>query len=489
VSATVTVNGIPTVLDITSEPTYTLGEHGGFKDATITANYDAALRDTMRLAPVNINNRYLGHVREAGDTIGVQGWQTRLDDVRRGRIYVTRSLEGWEESRASARDKSIDVNVTDESTMVWTFDEGRAYTTGKFNGRRYYLPESQALTLQFSHNAFGSQFTIEIRSGASSAVTHSYNNEAAGTKTISLAAGPIIDISIKVASNFNATAGSVITLSAISLTHANGATLPAVIGDICDMAGTLVPLREIEAISHTFDELTFSPGTSLLEMLGTVLGHGDWYTRFEPRVHGGVVTPCLVFGSRPTVPTLTLLEGDSAGAKITCDIAPLTCDTQASIVRCLYTNVYGVDTYVDVTDTDPTHYLVANGISKTVAIDTGQTTSTAAAAIGTRWLVDGGRDQYSGTVTVEGAPGGIPAADIMPGQLVRLDTFEYGTIVSRITEAVYTGEYIAVLTLDSAPNMSDRIAQWGERLVIPGRVKTKKATTAKYHAPHKKKKK
>ena len=58
-------------LDTLTEPTYIIAEQGGFKDATIAANFTDG--SNLRLAAVNIDDRYLGDVRSAiGQQISVQ---------------------------------------------------------------------------------------------------------------------------------------------------------------------------------------------------------------------------------------------------------------------------------------------------------------------------------------------------------------------------------------------------------------------------------
>jgi hypothetical protein len=288
---------------------------------------------------------------------------------------------------------------------------------------------------------------------------------ASGSVSYTTSATIAIRILARSATALTPSGDATLTISNMRVTHTAGATFAAVMGDICDLGGALVPLREIDpSITHTFDELTFPAATSILSMLSTVLAHGDWYARFEPRISGGVTVPCLCIGARPTVPLYTLTED---GTSVIADLDPLSCDPLASVVRCFYTNSYGVRLFIDVADTDDSHYLVANGITKMVAIETGQTTSAAASAIGTRYLVDAGRDQYRGTLTLTGSPGGMDACDYLPGELVTLSTDTHGTVVVRITEGTYTGRRLATLTLDSSPDLAARLANLSERITSP----------------------
>ena len=450
----------PLTLATLSEPSYTLSEQGGFKDATISATLaDPA---NLRLATCNIDNRHIGHVRSAiGQTLSVQGWQTRLDDIKHGRVYITHALDAWEDATINVT-RTIDCGATEAETLVWTWQEGTFYKANAYTGKVFRMPETQTVTVSFSWAWAGPIAAYEIYVYGSGGIITTLT---AASGTVSLSVPNTTYIAIHARSTTARTMVTDATLTIVNLTvkHANGAGFAAVINDICDLAGALVPLRDIDpSITHTFDEIVFPASTSILGMLAEVLQHGDWRAYFEPRLDAGEMKPCLVVAPRPTVPAYRLTEGTGIGSEVVADIDPLTCDPLASVLRCMYTTSWGVESYVDVPDTDDTHYLVSKGITKVLAIDTGQTTEAAAIAIGRRWLVDGGRDQYSGTLVLEGAPNGRMAADYLPGELITLVTTDQGTITTRITEGTYTGRALAQLTLDNAPDFASRIERWGE---------------------------
>ena len=451
----------PLSLATLSEPSYTLSEQGGFKDATIIA--PLADHANMRLATCNIDNRHIGHVRSAiGQTLSVQGWQTRLDDIKHGRVYITHALDAWEDKAEASATRTIDCGATEAETLVWTWQEGTAYKANAYTGKVFRIPETQTVTVSFSWAWVGPIANYEVIVYGSGGVITTLT-AASGSASLTVPSTSYVAIHARSTTARTMVTDATLTIVNLTVKHANGAGFAAVINDICDLAGALVPLRDIDAsITHTFDEIVFPASTSILGMLAEVLQHGDWRAYFEPRLDAGVMKPCLVVAPRPTVPAYQLTEGSGIGSEVVADIDPLTCDPLASVLRCMYVTSWGVECYVDVADTDTSHYLVDKGVTKVVAIDTGQTTEAAAIAIGRRWLVDGGRDQYSGTLVLEGAPNGRMAADYLPGELITLVTTDHGTITTRITEGTYTGRALATLTLDNAPDFAARIERWGE---------------------------
>lgn len=484
----------PISLRTLSEPSYTLAEQGGFKDATI----EATLADhaNMRLATCNIDNRHIGHVRSAiGQQVSVQGWQTRLDDIKHGRVYITHALDAWEDKSEAAATRSIDCASTEAETLVWTWQEGTLYKAYAYTGKVFRLPQTQTVTVSFDFAWAGPIAAYEIYVYGSGGVIDILT-ASSGSVSLSVPNTTYIAIHARSTTARTMVADATLTIANLTVRHASGAGFVTVINDICDLAGALVPLRDSDAsITHTFDELVFPASTSLLAMLSEVLQHGDWRAYFEPRIDAGVMKPCLVVAKRATVPAYQLTEGSGIGSEVEADIDALTCDPLANVLRCMYTTSWGAESYVDVADTDTSHYLVGSGVVKMVAIDTGQTTAAAATAIGTRWLVDGGRDQYSGTLVIEGAPNGRYAADYLPGELITLVTRDHGTITTRITEGTYTGRSLAQLTLDNAPDFAARIERWGEshwkrtakpkahlqdgRAITAARLRVKKAADAK----------
>lgn len=446
----------PSVVKTIVEPTYSLSEQGGFRDAEIIAS----VKDlpNLRLADVDINGAYLGDVRSiVGQTITVQGKQTPLDSIFHGRVYTTSTWENWENDRNPLISASVDVSATTNGTLVFTWAQGTYFKAGAFNAYALNLPESQAITYSFDYAWAGTVTAPHVRTWDSGGNTD--HTAASGTVTGTTSATTFFSISAYNANAMTPAADVTLTISNMRITHTAGATVQAVIGDICDMAGlTLVPMREIDTtVSHTFDELVFPANTSLLAMLGTITAHGDWYLRFEPRLSNGQMVSCLCFGPRSTVPEYTIKED---GQSVVVQFDSFSVDPLASVARCLYRNSYGLELFVDVQDTDTSHYLVDKGITKMVTLDTGQSTSAAAAAIGTRYLADAGRDQYKATVTISGSPNGRKACRHTPGPLVTLDTWMFGSIVVRITDGQYQGETNARITVDSTPDLAARLALW-----------------------------
>ena len=467
---TVTPNGMgPVELDLIGEPEYELAEQGGFRDATFTAEVPDRLVDRMRLATVRIDGhepRYYGCVESVdGNTVTCRGWQSRLDHVLKGRLYGAASADQWVPTRISSATPSIGIQTQESPNLVqFTWTKGIAYAANAYNGVVFYLPESQSVSVVLSWAAGEANTNVQILSYNGSAWTLDYDGAGTtGSTTTTTTAG--IRVLVRADNNLAYTpAADSRCVVAVRLEHTSGDGVTAVVGDILTGAGTtLVPARSVATLSHDFENLVFPASSSVNDKLAAVLAHGDWYGRFELRSNGSTYVPTYVFAARPTTAAYHIKEGSGPGWEVTADMDPVPSEPLARTVRALYTTTAGEPRYVDVTDTNTTHYLVAQNITKTVSLDTGQETSTGATAVANRYLVDAGRDQYSGTVTIDGAPEGRIAADYKPGELLTIWTRQLGTITARITSAVYTGEHHAVLRLDSAPDLQGIVARMGVR--------------------------
>ena len=141
------------------------------------------------------------------------------------------------------------------------------------------------------------------------------------------------------------------------------------------------------------------------------------------------------------------------------DIDESSIDDLVSAVRVTYYDSLGRTQYLDVTDTDTDHPLVALGITRYGQVSA-QTSSTAtASAIGTVYLQENGRTQAQGSVTTRyvmtanGAEVYLPS--IRPGRMCRLLGLPDGykdCIVKRVT---CTGDEVATIELDNSPYRLD----------------------------------
>ena len=141
------------------------------------------------------------------------------------------------------------------------------------------------------------------------------------------------------------------------------------------------------------------------------------------------------------------------------DIDESSIDDLVSAVRVTYQDTIGRTQYLDVTDTDTDHPLVALGITRYGQVSA-QTASTAtASAIGTVYLQEHARTQAQGSVTTRyvmtanGAEVYLPS--IRPGRMCRLLGLPDGykdCIVKRVT---CTGDEVATIELDNSPYRLD----------------------------------
>ncbi|NTW29450.1 MAG: hypothetical protein HGA39_08840, partial [Coriobacteriia bacterium] len=131
-------------------------------------------------------------------------------------------------------------------------------------------------------------------------------------------------------------------------------------------------------------------------------------------------------------------------------------------------DVNSKELYVDVTDTDPTHPLVALGITRYGDLTVDTTSSSTATTLGQLYLADNGRKQVKGTVTTRyvrtntGADVYLP--NIRPGKMVRLLGLPDGYVDCIVKKTTCTGDKIVALELDNAPYSLDiALAQLAKR--------------------------
>jgi hypothetical protein len=461
--------GGPITLDLNEEPKWSRGEQGGYKDATLKATIDNALRKELRLAEVVIHGPskpvWFGHVKDVdGDTLTCTGWQQRLDDLLRGCLYRTNDASRfvtWERTSPN-----VSIEVDDAGKLSATFTKDQAYKSGEAGVWLLHLPEPTS-TFKISLTVAGlpsSNYGVKVYyaqnyTTGTWTLARDVSDGSDGTYVDTVTDTNITTVRVQIQARANVTPPSDVVITAAPTiwgTSVVSATVANVVGHILTSCGTLVPMQDVEAIATVLEDLEYDCKTSELAKFAEILKYGDWRFYFDARLDAGVWKPCAIFGSRPTVPLYTLTED---GSSVICDFVGESAEPLCKTVKVVYHDRHSRPRIASVTDTDESHYLVAAGLSKERAIEVSTTSATLATAAGTRYLIDAGRDQVQGTVTLIGSPGGIPACEYVPGELLTLSTRTRGIVTARITEAAYDGPYMAQLTLDNTPDLGALIGR------------------------------
>jgi len=130
-------------------------------------------------------------------------------------------------------------------------------------------------------------------------------------------------------------------------------------------------------------------------------------------------------------------------------------DELVSAVRVNYQTADGRSAFTDVLDTDTTHPLVAQGITRYGDISVQTSSSSTATAIGNLYLAENGREQVKGSIvtrrvmTSTGADVYLP--DIRPGKMVRVYGLPDGQRDCILKRVSCTGDTICTLELDNEP--------------------------------------
>lgn len=168
-----------------------------------------------------------------------------------------------------------------------------------------------------------------------------------------------------------------------------------------------------------------------------------WYDRH------GVCAPDIA--DRTDTPAY-ILSLDSLETPPSLDYARLDEMTSGTVVN--YRAVDGSARALTVPDTDPTHPLVALGITRYDSIDVDTTDAAEAAAIGAAANAENGRMRVRGSVTVrdemrtiDGAP--VDRHRVRPGEMLRLIGTRAGTVDVRIHRVTWLGD-VMTLELDGS---------------------------------------
>lgn len=452
-------------LVLLSEPTFSRAEQGGFRDAQLRAAVDPTLANRLRLAEVEIQTPYgtkwFGHVRDVdGDTLTCQGSQARLDETRMAAAYRM-GIEHWEVFDGKRSVPQASAEVLESGTLKTVFDNeeikadrGAYYVchlpapcasvkvdwTSNFE----YVSATWAVTLYYATN-YGTSWQ-EKRTVTTNA---SFSDTITDTNITSVMFKAYATATVTPPADRTTTITPIVYGTSVT-----DATAAKIATHLLGLAGRSF-IDVDAALTTAIDDLVFGPETTPLTAFAELLKYGDWRFYVAPRLDGSTYKPCDVFAPRATTPIYDLTEGNG----VTCDLAGESAEPLASVVRVEYSDRYGRQRYVDVTDTDESHYLVQAGITKYAHMTVDTRSSYLANLAGTRYLVDAGRDQVQGTVTVEGSPAGVPACNYEPGELLRLTTRDRGVVVARITEATYEGAHKVTLALDNTPNTEDALAR------------------------------
>lgn len=220
----------------------------------------------------------------------------------------------------------------------------------------------------------------------------------------------------------------------------------------------------MEADSTAWDVCEFDSCTAS-DKVSEILKHSAYDFGWYNELVSGQTYCVPHWTARETTPSLVLRLEEAESY----DLDEAALDELVSAVRVNYHDVNGKTVYVDVTDTDTTHPLVALGITRWGETTVDTSSSTTATTMGQLYLADKGRAQLKGTVTTRllrsstGAEVYLP--DVRIGQLVRVLGLPDGYVNCRVTAAKCKGDSLLTLTLDNSPYALDiALAQITKRL-------------------------
>ncbi len=463
---------------VTESEQWVSKEQGGWHEGTFTVrDLPEHLRAELSGAAVTLHGQsrpaFMGRVLQAsGNTLRCQGWYQDLNESEAGGVYSTAAVTDWREIQQTNRDTNIQTqNEVGILRFLWT--KGNAYGANAYQGVVLDLPQSATVArLSFDYARYNqSDYAVKVytgvydpasTSGDSYTFTERYSQPTTsggttGAITLDLTSYGAFDAVLILALNaVSVTPGADTAYTITNLRYTSGGltapvTADALLGELLDTMPAPPTLRELTATSDDITDFRLDAGASALEATSKLLAMGDSLFAFKPRIRGGAWEPGAVFAPRPTVPAYSVTHD---GTSVIAEIEPVDWSRMASSVRVRYRTLDGRSVSLVVTDTDPTHYLVARGRVKPVSIDVDTTSATVAQAAGEAYLAAvAGVEPVSGTVTIVGNAAGIPHTDIEPGELITV-AIPGRTVTARIREVAYSGSK-AVLTLNNTPTLED----------------------------------
>ena len=211
----------------------------------------------------------------------------------------------------------------------------------------------------------------------------------------------------------------------------------------------------------TQPEASFDHSSMLSANITTVLEAVDYDFQFRSRRIAGRVDHAAIYSAKPSTPDYVAIHD---GVYVDAALSGIDLTDLYSRVRVTFRDASGRDAHVDVIDTDPAHPLVNLGIVKWKVLACAATNVSDATAVGTRYLVDAGRAQVVGTLTltgeiatVNGAP--VRPCDVQSGRIVRIHGTSRGQVDARILEARKTNTTKVECSLDNTPDIARAIAR------------------------------
>jgi hypothetical protein len=367
-------------IPLKQEPTWTQQEQGGFTDCTVHADLDDELVSRLRRADLAIETpfgvQWFGDIKSVdGDVIAGRGQHGRLAEAsRRAVVYRHEGNNGWQVGFSqgfggSLGDSSADtLQAQVNNGVTFSSNSNRVYFNHDFEQAissvklifdwtlaglsssnvewvaRYKTAFSQAYettTPWTSSGASGTEQSVTINAANLTSVCLEFRNKSGASWTSAAEAYPSI-------TNLRVYGSSLIQLA--------DCTIANIASDILDDCG--VGLRDIAAISTQMPDLAFGRADDPLAKLQELLKYADIRFFYESRMDQGVFKPCAVLDYRPTTPRYFLTEGEGVAV----DLDPSTSENLVRTMNVMFTDSSGRNRYVEVRDSDESHYLVFAGL-------------------------------------------------------------------------------------------------------------------------------
>ena len=195
------------------------------------------------------------------------------------------------------------------------------------------------------------------------------------------------------------------------------------------------------------------------DVIAKVLGLTGWRYGWWCRMVGGDWAPVPVYEPHSTTADYAATED---GRTVVAELHPGGIKDMCSITRVQYKGPSGDDCYRDVKDSDGSHLLVMDNITRVRQVSIDSHDPSVASSTGAVSNATYGRSTLPGTVTLTGpivdtAGGTVEPCHIEAGKMLQFDSPRYGSTLARIISVSHEGRSKATLTLEDSPYSPKRL--------------------------------
>jgi hypothetical protein len=469
-------------LTLSGAPTFSSETGIGYKAASIPC----VLNDEQRLKVLGGRLRIHGEsgivwqgivIRRpgVGEPLEAQGWGWAGSLGRREALYADTSLSAWREASIITRASAIRAQNDD---LGLTFAFQGTYTAGQFNYLFRDIPSTGKVRVGFAFNKNGlSGIRLELWAGVAGAgnegiawnptATWTESTGGSGTQNVDITLANCVALAFRVeivtgGTISTATEITIRNLTVFGVADVTTITSANILADVLtnEIATTYLPAGAayrawMGADTTAWDSCVFASSTANAK-IAEVLKHSAFDFGWYQELVAGQSYCVPHWTARETTPSLIIRAEECEGLP---DIDEAALDELESVELVEYHDAAGNTVRATVTDADPTHPLVALGITRYADLSVDTSSSTTATTMGQLALAEKGRKQVKGSLTTRvirtntGADVYLP--DVRPGQMVRLLGLPDGYVDCRIIRASCVGDAKVTLELDNEPYRLD----------------------------------